>query len=234
MLIFKQLPLIIEDIDAIHKTKRDNTSIKYAYRSIDEFMNVLNPLLGKHKVTIIPEVLKNERTQFQSANGAKMLSVVMEIKYTFYAEDGSHVSCTMIGEAFDSGDKASNKAQSVALKYAVMQVFMVPTEDIQDPDHNDTSETFTKQKYQPKESVKSTEKYIEKKGKDIGNYIIKVGKFKDRRLADVDQLQIQDYITWLGNQARANNKPLSGDWLEFAKIAESWLTPSVDTNEPLT
>lgn len=93
---------------------------------------------------------------------------------------------------------------------------------------------ITKQKYQPKESVKSTEKYIEKKGKDIGNYVIKVGKFKDRRLADVDQLQIHDYLTWLSNQAKANNKPLSGDWLEFAKIAESYLVPSVDTEEPLS
>ena len=34
----------------------------------------------------------------------------------------------------DSGDKASNKAMSVALKYACFQLFMIPTEEMIDPD----------------------------------------------------------------------------------------------------
>jgi hypothetical protein len=33
----------------------------------------------------------------------------------------------------DSGDKASNKAMSVALKYACFQLFMIPTEEMVDP-----------------------------------------------------------------------------------------------------
>jgi hypothetical protein len=34
----------------------------------------------------------------------------------------------------DSGDKASNKAMSVAMKYAMFQMFMIPTEEMVDPD----------------------------------------------------------------------------------------------------
>jgi hypothetical protein len=34
----------------------------------------------------------------------------------------------------DSGDKASNKALSIGLKYAMLQVFCIPTEDEKDPD----------------------------------------------------------------------------------------------------
>ena len=34
----------------------------------------------------------------------------------------------------DSGDKATNKAMSVAFKYACFQVFCIPTEDMTDPD----------------------------------------------------------------------------------------------------
>lgn len=34
----------------------------------------------------------------------------------------------------DSGDKATNKAMSVALKYACFQVLMIPTEEMLDPD----------------------------------------------------------------------------------------------------
>lgn len=139
MLIFKQIPAVISDIEAIQKSTRPGSQIKYAYRSIDEFMNALNPLLGKHKITVVPEVLENHRDSYKTLSGTTMISVVMKIKYSFFAEDGSSVSAVMIGESFDSGDKASNKAQSVALKYAIMQVFMVPTEDIEDADHYDTS-----------------------------------------------------------------------------------------------
>lgn len=153
MLIYKQIPAIIKDIEAVEKSKRPGSQISYAYRSIDEFMNVLNPLLAKHKVTVVPEVLENMRDSYKTSSGATMHSVVMKIKYTFYAEDGSNVCAVMIGESFDSGDKASNKAQSVALKYAIMQVFMVPTEDIEDPDHHDPAKEKPVEKSADKKPV---------------------------------------------------------------------------------
>jgi len=34
----------------------------------------------------------------------------------------------------DSGDKSSNKAMAVAMKYACLQLFCIPTEDMGDPD----------------------------------------------------------------------------------------------------
>lgn len=145
-LIFNQIPLIIEDIEAIKKKKSIGGGITYAFRGIDAFMNALNPLLAKYKVTIAPEVIHNQREVIATNNGGKMNLVVLTIKYTFYAQDGSSFSTVMIGESFDSGDKASNKAQSIALKYCLMQVFMVPTEDIEDPDKYDTSKVISEPK----------------------------------------------------------------------------------------
>ena len=40
----------------------------------------------------------------------------------------------MIGEAMDSGDKATNKAMSAAYKYAAFQTFAIPTEGTPDAD----------------------------------------------------------------------------------------------------
>ena len=57
-----------------------------------------------------------------------------EIKYTFYAEDGTFVTAVVIGEGMDSGDKATNKAMSIAFKYALFQIFCIPTEEMADPD----------------------------------------------------------------------------------------------------
>ena len=50
----------------------------------------------------------------------------------------------VIGEGMDSGDKASNKAMSVAHKYAIMQLLSIPTEDAKDPE-NDNPAPLPKQ-----------------------------------------------------------------------------------------
>ena len=51
--------------------------------------------------------------------------------------DGSEICATVIGEGMDSADKASNKALSVAYKYACFQMFCIATEEVAaaDPDN---------------------------------------------------------------------------------------------------
>ena len=57
------------------------------------------------------------------------------MEYDFYAEDGSKVTVGPIpAEGLDSGDKATNKALSAALKYALIQTFSIPTEDMAEAD----------------------------------------------------------------------------------------------------
>jgi len=63
----------------------------------------------------------------------KHVSIMME--YDFYAEDGSKVTVGPVpAEGLDSGDKATNKALSAALKYALIQTFSIPTEDMAEAD----------------------------------------------------------------------------------------------------
>jgi hypothetical protein len=61
----------------------------------------------------------------------------MKIKYTFFAPDGSFVDAVVSAEAFDSGDKATNKALSAGQKYAFLQVFCIPTEEPKDSEIDD-------------------------------------------------------------------------------------------------
>ena len=67
---------------------------------------------------------------------SKNVRLVME--YTFFAEDGSTVSCQMPSEGVDTSDKATNKALSAALKYCLIQTFCVPTEDMAEADLDNT------------------------------------------------------------------------------------------------
>lgn len=131
--IFETIEAVMAEIGSIGKDSR-NQKQNFMYRGIDAVMNALSPALIKHKLFVVPEVLNQRREERQSANGGNLIYSICTIKYTFYAEDGSFVSATVVGEGMDSGDKATNKAMSVAFKYACFQVFCIPTEEMQDPD----------------------------------------------------------------------------------------------------
>ena len=97
-------------------------------------MNALSPILQKNGVFIFPEVLEQVREEHATPKGGRLLYSILKVKFHFMADDGSEVCAVVIGEGMDSGDKASNKAMSVAFKYACFQVFCIPTEEMKDPD----------------------------------------------------------------------------------------------------
>ena len=128
-LIGKAMP----EIGAIGKDSR-NTQQGFQYRGIDAVYNALNPIMAKYGLFICPEVLDQKREERTTKNGNALIYTILTMKYSIYAPDGSNVSCTVVGEGMDSGDKSANKAMSVAMKYAMFQLFFIPTEDLRDPD----------------------------------------------------------------------------------------------------
>ena len=106
----------------------------YKFRGIDAVYNALNPVMSELGLFIIPEVIDHKREERLSSNDKTLIYSIVTMRFTMYAPDGSSVSGTLIGEGMDSGDKATNKAMSIAMKYFCFQTFMIPTEDIKDPD----------------------------------------------------------------------------------------------------
>ena len=115
MNIYEAIAAIMQEGCAISKDKR-NTQQGFQYRGIDDVMNVFNPLMAKHGIFCVPEVLEATREERQTSKGGNLIYSVLRVKYTFFASDGSSVSAVVIGEGMDSGDKASNKAMAVAMK----------------------------------------------------------------------------------------------------------------------
>ncbi len=124
-------------IGAIGKDSRNNQQ-GFMYRGIDAVYNALNPVMSKLGLFICPEVLDMRREERTNKNGTVIIYTALTVKYTVYAPDGSNVTLTVVGEGMDTGDKSVNKAMSIAMKYAMFQLFFIPTEDLKDPD----SETF--------------------------------------------------------------------------------------------
>lgn len=156
MNIYESIAAIQADVDFIGKDKQTTGQTSYKYRGVDQVLNTLHPLFAKHKVFAVPEVLEVLNREWKTTKtGNSVVYQTAKVKYTFYAEDGSSVSATVLGEAMDSGDKASNKCMSVAYKYACFQILSIPTEETAaDPD--DETEAFAKpatQAAQKKEPV---------------------------------------------------------------------------------
>ena len=133
----------MQKIGAIGKDSR-NAQQGFMYRGIDAVYNALNPVMAELGLFICPEILEQRREERTTKNGTALTYSILTIKYTIYAPDGSSVSCTVVGEGMDSGDKASNKAMSVAMKYAAFQLFMIPTEELVDPDSEVHSDVMPK------------------------------------------------------------------------------------------
>ena len=117
MNIYQTVNAVMAEIGAIGKTSK-NQQQGFMYRGVDAVMNALGPLFAKHKLFCVPEILEQRREERQTTKGGNLIYSICTVKYTFYAEDGSSVESVVIGEGMDSGDKATNKAMSIAFKYA--------------------------------------------------------------------------------------------------------------------
>lgn len=133
--IYAAMIAIAKDVPAVPKG-RDNKQQGYKFRGIDDVYLALHDIFAKHGVFSVPEVLEEKSEERTSRGGSALIYRILKIKYTFYADDGSSVSAIVIGEGQDSGDKASNKAMSVAHKYAILQVFSIPTDEKKDPEED--------------------------------------------------------------------------------------------------
>lgn len=134
-MIYKAIAGVMEDIGAVGKEKEFKSNQgSYKFRGIDDVMNALHPAMVRNKIFVVPVILEQTREVRTSRSGTAMYVSICKIQYDFFAEDGSSVSAVVIGEGMDTGDKATNKAMSIAFKYACFQVFCIPTEEMIDPD----------------------------------------------------------------------------------------------------
>lgn len=132
--IYKQMSLVLAEIGPIGKNHK-NAQQGFAYRRIDDFYNHLHGAFARHGIFCAPQIIGRERLEHgQTKGGAKIYRIINHFRFRFYAEDGSYVESEADGEAMDSGDKCTSKASSMAIKYALMQTFLVATADLVDGD----------------------------------------------------------------------------------------------------
>lgn len=99
-----------------------------AFRGVEAAMNAMAEIFVHSGITLGIEVLSSDIQQVARAEAGKFTRfAVVRCRFTFTAEDGTSQFADAVGEAMDTGDKASTKAQSVALRIALFNKFLVPT-----------------------------------------------------------------------------------------------------------
>ena len=138
--IYTKMANILKETKAITKSER-NQQQGFKFRGIDNVMNELHELFAKNDVFILQEVQDFAVEARPTAKGGTLFYTRAKIKFRYMTTDGSYVETVNVGEAMDSGDKGMNKAMSIALKYSLLQMFLIPTEEQKDPDATTPEET---------------------------------------------------------------------------------------------
>lgn len=112
-----------------------NAQDQYQYRSIDDVLNRLAPLLAKHRLCVLPRVLERIAVDRNGARDELLVSVALKVAFDIVsAVDETRHTVEAFGEALDAGDKATSKAMSSAYKAAMLQTFCVPVAGSEDAD----------------------------------------------------------------------------------------------------
>ncbi len=145
-----------------------NERFNYSYVTAADIAGSVGDILAELGVVVIPRL---EDISYESAVGrgeaTRMARVVMA--YTFADVDsGEEIIAKVAGQGLDPGDKAPYKAMTGALKYALLQSFLLATGD--DPEDERVDARFvTPGSDRPinAEEVRELEKRIDDTGTDL-------------------------------------------------------------------
>jgi hypothetical protein len=133
--VFERMVDVMRDVGAIGKNQT-NDFHRYQFRGIDDVMNGLHGPMVRHGVFVLPEVLESSTEWTSDQKGKPQRVVSLRVAFHFYGNSGDSVTATAMGEAFTNDDKAANQAMSAAFKYAMLQSFCIPTQDMGDADRS--------------------------------------------------------------------------------------------------
>ena len=181
-LIYELMPKIMADIPVIGKDRK-NTGQGYNFRGIDDAYNVIHPVLVKHGVFVLAEVIGAPvSTQMPSKSGGTLSCVKVHMRYHFTARDGSSVASESVGDGMDQGDKAAAKATSMAFKQCLFQTFSIPTDEPKDAEVDDPEPAYVAPTPAPAELVTDGQRVVlakllddmQRAGKDVDDIVEKV------------------------------------------------------------
>ncbi|AKC03066.1 DNA recombination protein [Gordonia phage Gsput1] len=137
MKIGELLAKISGEVGAVAKDQQMNgggSGPRYNFRGIDAVVNACHRAFAANGVSVVPQVKSIDYHDILiGRNKNPGVSVRVLTDYVFTGPDGDQLTATVAGEGQDQADKGTAKAQSVAMRVALLQALMLPTDE-PDPD----------------------------------------------------------------------------------------------------
>ncbi|MEU1373039.1 ERF family protein [Streptomyces triculaminicus] len=125
-----------KEVRGIAKSEQYNGGgTRFNFRGVDTVVNTFGPVTLKHGINIFPVGVDAEHRDTTTSKGSKMRECTVTVSWMVMGPMGDTLPMLLKsrGEALDSADKGTAKAQSVALRVLLLTGGLTPTHD-KDPD----------------------------------------------------------------------------------------------------
>lgn len=154
---------IMGEVQFIAKKDATTSGNRFTYRGVDRVVDTVAPMLRKHGVIVMPVRVKAEYTVIETKTGSAMNYCRATVTFAIIGPQGDVLSAPhpetgvmgalfgeAMGEGFDTGDKSSMKAQSVAQREFLIKALSIPvTRPQADPEHGEQYEIAGPQRRTP-------------------------------------------------------------------------------------
>lgn len=123
-----KLAEIMGEIDHVEKRGR-NTAQNYSFVRAADVANAVRKKMAEQGIIMLRQIVDKRCYETLTSNGKVQQAIDLHVRYTFRdGTTGETLTQDGYGSGVDSGDKASYKAQTGALKYALRDAFLIPDE----------------------------------------------------------------------------------------------------------
>jgi len=125
--VAQALASVMAEMPAVGKDQKASAQQGgYAYRGIEQIARHAQPLLAKHGIVFVPQVLGFDVRDI-TVNGKPWTDTILTVRYRICGPGGpdDYLEATVVGIGRDNADKGANKALTQAFKYALIQVLCI-------------------------------------------------------------------------------------------------------------
>jgi hypothetical protein len=142
-----------------------NERHNYSYVTAADLAGSVGDILAELGVVVIPQ-LQSISTEPPRSSSDRIARVVMNYRFVD-ARSGEELTVRVAGEGADPGDKAPYKAMTGALKYALLQSFLLSTGDDPEDERANSRAALGSERVITPEQVRELQQLIEETGTEV-------------------------------------------------------------------
>ena len=181
-----------------------NERHNYSYVTAADLAGSVGDILAELGVVVIPQ-LQSISTEPPRSSSERIARIVMNYRFVD-AKSGEELTVRVAGEGADAGDKAPYKAMTGALKYALLQSFLLATGDDPEDERADSRTALGAERVITPEQVRELQGLIEETGTELERVLAYY------RIAALSEMTEGSYRRALELLNRKLTKQSRGEW----------------------